>query len=294
MSDNEVWAKCGDCGVELKQSDKQCPKCGSAKKAHERKAHVSIGVVVSGKSVHRREGIKRPLREIIFNLWKRSGDLKLKNGVREDRTIDRENDEYHQVVRDAKTGKVTHEEHQTLSEHGKQHKNRKGLFQRLGKWGVRGIVAVVIILIGNLIWFVILPWLQQPSSPSMVFSPSPNPVINTDTIQSITITVVGDLEPEYSNNIVATIENLNPYRCYMVIEFKVSDGFKFLPLSENLPDNFRIEEGYEYQDVLRVYIQDFPPKFSYDLTLPVYTMNYDSYGGTENISMKLLEVREEQ
>ena len=80
----------------------------------------------------------------------------------------------------------------------------------------------------------------------------------------------------------------------MVLEFKASDGFKFLPLSENLPENFRVEEGYEYQDVMKVYIKDFPPRFSYDLTLSVYTLNPDTFGGTENISTKDLEVRQEQ
>ena len=42
----------------------------------------------------------------------------------------KEKDEYHQVVKDAKTGKVIHEEHQRLSEHHQQGKERKGIFLR--------------------------------------------------------------------------------------------------------------------------------------------------------------------
>lgn len=297
MGNNEVWATCGDCGAELNQSDKQCQKCGSTKKAYDKKAFVQIGLVPSGKSVHKRKGVKRPLREIIFNRWKRSGDPKLKNGVREDRTLDRENDKYHQVVRDAKTGKVTHKEHQRLSEHNKQGKNKGGILRKFEKWGFRAIITISLALIASLIWFlIILPLLpsEQPIPPSVTSSPSPNPVVNTGSTQSVTITAIGDFKPPYSNNIVITIQNPNHYKCYMVLEFEASDGFKFLPLSENLPENFRVEEGYEYQDVMKVYIKDFPPGFSYNLPLSVYTLNPDTFGGTENISKKDLEVRKEQ
>ena len=111
MDSNEVWARCGDCGVELKQSDKQCPTCGSTKKAYKREASTSIGLVCSTKSVHRRKGIKRPLREMIFNRWKRSGDPRLQKGVRE------ESNQYYHTTRDAKTGEITHEEHEPLTKH---------------------------------------------------------------------------------------------------------------------------------------------------------------------------------
>ncbi len=294
MSSNEIWATCGDCGAELKQSDKQCPKCGSTKKAYEKKASVPIGVVLSGKSVHKRKGIKKPLKEIIFNRWKRSGDPKLMNGVREDRTIDREKDEYHQVVKDTKTGKVTHEEHQRLSEHNKQGKNRKKIPPKLRNWGL-GILGVILASI--ILFYVIpilppLPW-NRPMSPSIVSSPSPNPKVNTPTTQSITITVTPDFKPPYSNDIDVTIQNPNPYKCYMVLELKSSNGFNFLPISDSLPENFRVEEGYEYKDVMKVYIKDFPPKFAYNLKLSVYTMTPNTFGGTEKISWKVLEVRQE-
>ncbi len=179
------------------------------------------------------------------------------------------------------------------SEHNKQGKNRRYILKKLGKRGLGGIITIALALIVLLIWFLILPLLQQPMSPSIISSPGHNPVINTDSTQSIIITVTPDFKPPYSNNIVVTIHNPNPYKCYMVLEFKTSDGFRFLPLSENIPENFKVEEGYEYQDVLKVYIKDFPPTFSYDLTLSVYTLNPDTFSGTENISTKDLEVRQE-
>jgi hypothetical protein len=64
-------------------------------------------------------------------------------------------------------------------------------------------------------------------------------------------------------------------------------------VSENPPENFRIEKGYEYQNIMKVYIKDFPPKFSYPLKLSVYTMNPNTFRGTEKISCKVLEVRRE-
>jgi|WetSurMetagenome_2_1015567.scaffolds.fasta_scaffold526877_1 hypothetical protein len=120
MTDNEIWARCQECGTELKQSDECCPKCSSSKKAYFREAIVSINLSASSKVVQKRKGFKRPLIESISNRWKSSGDPKLKNGVREDLIIDRQKNEYHQVVREAKTGEITHEEHQPLREHGKE------------------------------------------------------------------------------------------------------------------------------------------------------------------------------
>ena len=117
MSSNEVT--CGDCGTELKEGNKQCPKCGSTKKAYSVEASVKIGVSVSSRVKHKRKG-KGTLIEIISNRWKRSGDPKLQNGVREDMVIDRERDEYHHITKDAKTGEITHEEQEPLSEHNKK------------------------------------------------------------------------------------------------------------------------------------------------------------------------------
>jgi hypothetical protein len=61
-------------------------------------------------------------------------------------------------------------------------------------------------------------------------------------------------------------------------------------MSDILPENFSVEEGYEYKDVMKVYIKDFPPKFAYNLRLAVYAMNANTFGGTEKISWKVLEV----
>jgi hypothetical protein len=119
MSSNEVWARCGDCGTELKQSDKQCPKCGSTKKAFLVEVSAKLGISVSSRVKHKRKG-KGTLIEMIINRWKRSGDPRLKDGVREDVVIDRERNEYHHITKDAKTGEITHEEHEPLSEHKKK------------------------------------------------------------------------------------------------------------------------------------------------------------------------------
>ena len=40
-----------------------------------------------------------------------------KDGVELSRSLDKEKDEYHEVVKDYKTGKIVHENHEKLSEH---------------------------------------------------------------------------------------------------------------------------------------------------------------------------------
>lgn len=117
MDNNEVWARCGECGTELKPSDKQCPKCGSTKKAYEREARVTVGIkVVETRATQKRKGYRYFMKQMISR-WRPSGNPKLKNGVQEERIIDKEKDKYDQVVKDAKTGKITHEEHEPLSQH---------------------------------------------------------------------------------------------------------------------------------------------------------------------------------
>jgi len=129
MNSNEVWARCADCGTELKQDDKQCPnpECNSTKKSFDRRASVAVGEVTSCKAIQKRKGMGT-LVKMILNRWKRSGDPKFKDGVREDLIVNKEKDKYDQVVKDARTGEITHEEHQHLSEHNKQRrKDRKGI-----------------------------------------------------------------------------------------------------------------------------------------------------------------------
>ena len=104
--------------MELRQDDRECHRCNSTRKSYDRTAIARIDLSVSTKVEHKREG-KGTLMEAISNRWKRSGDPKLKNGVREDMVVDREKGEYHHITRDAKTSEITHDEHEKLSEHNK-------------------------------------------------------------------------------------------------------------------------------------------------------------------------------
>lgn len=171
----------------------------------------------------------------------------------------------------------------------------RNIFRKLGRWGTRAVIGIALSLIASLILvFVILPLSEEsPMPPNVNFSSGANPVINTNDTQSIIITAIPDFKPPYSNDISATIQNPNSYECYMVLELRASDGFKFLSISDTLPQNFSVEDGYEFDDVIKVAISNFPPKFTYNLILTVYTMNPDAFAGTENVTFELLEVKEE-
>jgi len=178
-------------------------------------------------------------------------------------------------------------------ENNRQGKHSTKILKKLGKRGLAVVISIALALAGSLIWHHIEPHLQEPVLPSVTSYPSSNPVIDTHTTQTITITVNAPFKPAYSNDIVEKIQNQNPYKCYMVLEFRASDGFKFLPLRDDVPDNFKVEEGFEHNDVMTVAIDDFPPMFSYDLTLSVYTMNPDTFAGTEQITAKTLTLQKE-
>ena len=120
LSNDEISARCRDCGTELKQDDKQCRRCSSTRKDCYVRIVAELRLAASTKLKHIRKGIGT-LRKAMSNRWKRSGDPKLKDGVREDMVIDIEGNEYHHITRDARTGEITHEEHEKLTEH-----NRRG------------------------------------------------------------------------------------------------------------------------------------------------------------------------
>lgn len=58
------------------------------------------------------------LRTIVQG-WKSSGDKRITDGVEYYMDVNKERNEYHQVVKDYKTGEVLHEEHEPLSDHRK-------------------------------------------------------------------------------------------------------------------------------------------------------------------------------
>lgn len=119
MNNNEVWATCGDCGAELKQNDKWCPKCGSNKVIF----HKSVGGNTlrpqgSLRARKKQKGFSKFVVEVVKG-WFPSRNQKLTDGVHKERIVDRENNQYNEVVKDAKTGEITHEKHEPLSEHKK-------------------------------------------------------------------------------------------------------------------------------------------------------------------------------
>lgn len=118
----------------MKNKDKNgryCNKCGKRKFFFKsycffcfKKTNSNIHIFISDtiivrdfiKMRHMRLGFKKFIAEILSG-WFPSNDMKLKNGVNKIRIVDRGNDEYHEVVKDYKTGKMLRECHEPLSVH---------------------------------------------------------------------------------------------------------------------------------------------------------------------------------
>ncbi|MFC1932230.1 hypothetical protein ACFLXU_01180 [Chloroflexota bacterium] len=176
-----------------------------------------------------------------------------------------------------------------MSSNNKDVKNSKKFLSKFKNW----FHPLLWIIIGAALAYYFTPFLptppwDRPISPIVTSSPSPNPQVNTDDVQTVVVRSTPDFKPPYSNEVDFTIQNPNRYKCYIVLELRTSEGFKFLPIGGSLPRNFGVEQGYEYNNLMKLYINDFPSSFSYDLTFPVYTLDYDAFGGTENIIIKYL------
>jgi hypothetical protein len=119
---NEAKCKCKHCGTELPISHTgPCPKCGKSGKVHEVSIRDTV-VLHDGINIRqKRKGFGKFMVESIQG-WFSSGDPKLKKGVHKVRIVDRENEEYHEVVENAETGEIIREVHEPLSHHKHQPK----------------------------------------------------------------------------------------------------------------------------------------------------------------------------
>jgi len=83
---------------------------------------ISIQETIGVKELYKIKSMRKGfglVRRIVQG-WKPSGDPKLEHGVDVYMDVNREKNEYHQIVNDHKTKAVLHEEHELLTEHGQK------------------------------------------------------------------------------------------------------------------------------------------------------------------------------
>ncbi|XOB41826.1 MAG: hypothetical protein ACKKMS_00280 [Candidatus Nealsonbacteria bacterium] len=112
---------CVECGLE--KESKFCRQC-QKETPNLFKVCISDTVKVrdSIRIIQKRPGFKGFLKKV-FSGFKPSTNPKLSEGVEVQMEIDREKNEYHHVVKDNKTGKILHEEHELLTNHKSKNKN---------------------------------------------------------------------------------------------------------------------------------------------------------------------------
>ena len=117
MTDIQQKRICSQCGT-----GKENSFCGSCKTNTPSNINISVSETIKVQNSLRMRkfgaGIKKFLGEF-WDGWFPSGDPKLPDGVDKSRTIDREKDEYHEVVKKYGTDEIIHETHEPLSKHQK-------------------------------------------------------------------------------------------------------------------------------------------------------------------------------
>lgn len=121
MTENKEKILCGKCQNELDEDTGlpvneriPCPKCGSISRKFHKSLHGKLTLKSKLKMKGRHAGGGNPFIEKITgdDLHRKSNKwMKLR------RTIDRENDKYHEIVTDPSTGKIIHECKEPLSKH---------------------------------------------------------------------------------------------------------------------------------------------------------------------------------
>ncbi|MDO8523474.1 MAG: hypothetical protein Q7S12_04330 [bacterium] len=117
MTDTQQKRICSQCGTEKENSF-----CGSCKADTPSDINISVSETIKVRdSLRMRKlgaGIKKFLGEFLGG-WFPSGDPKLPGGVDKARAIDREKNEYHEVVKKYGTDEIIHETHEQLNKHQK-------------------------------------------------------------------------------------------------------------------------------------------------------------------------------
>lgn len=106
---------CSECG-----SPKESRFCGKCQKETPNLIKIFISETVKARESiglkQKRPGFRRFVRRI-FQGWRPSKDPRLSEGIDAEIVIDKEKNEYHQIIRDARTGEILHQEHEPLTEH---------------------------------------------------------------------------------------------------------------------------------------------------------------------------------
>ena len=105
---------CKDYGKRLTKEDKICPNCESKKKHIKLIFEEKIELHDQIKGKVKKQGVRKPIKE-----FKVGDDFHHKSGkwYHREMYIDRENNQYKEIVKDKTTGEVIHECREPLSKH---------------------------------------------------------------------------------------------------------------------------------------------------------------------------------
>ena len=125
MQERKYVCQCCEREVELGESP--CPFCGCSNIGVEVSLSETIGIVdrLSSWTRLRGKGYKKFWKEITQGWFPSRNRERHPEGVEKVRVIDKQADEYGEVVRDGKTGEVTREVHEALSQHRRPRKREK-------------------------------------------------------------------------------------------------------------------------------------------------------------------------
>lgn len=121
MTEDSKTVSCGKCKIFLNEDANiesknrtPCPKCGSTSRTFHVHIHESITLREKWGMKARHGDKGKPYIESISG-----DDLHRESGkwMKLERTIDRENDKYNEIVTDPSTGEIVHECEEPLSEH---------------------------------------------------------------------------------------------------------------------------------------------------------------------------------
>ncbi len=105
---------CKDCGQKLSEDDKICPNCSSKKKHITLTLEEKIELHDQTKGKAKKQGIKRPAQEFKVgdDLHRNSGKWRYREMY-----IDREKNQYKEIVKNKTTGEIIHKREEPLSKH---------------------------------------------------------------------------------------------------------------------------------------------------------------------------------
>jgi len=170
--------------------------------------------------------------------------------------------------------------------------NKRQTLSRLARFGIPTLACLLIFITswGSIVHIFSGASIEpRPNLPVIDLIPNPHPTQHLPNVAQVVITA----EPAHGYDsyinpriVISNPDDSPPY-CSVTLQLHLTGGFRFYRL-EDIPNNFKVKDGYLYSDNMTIDIKDCPSNWVYsEFKIPVYNMDSNTIPGSENQNVSI-------